>query len=244
MGLFDFFGKKNEFNITFRKDEKLFLKDVLVGDKVRLWKREDEISINYYDKAIDEKIGFKNSKKIAKFIDEKKEYVAFVRKISGFDFTVKIIFEWDNVDLKSIIVPLPRSFEKLDIERHERRENRFEEIRRVVEEERALVQSEYDKVLLKHQTRFDDFKKQLLELKKVFNQTKLDKLKIAIEKEIEKVESKYDKREEIFWDRTEKWQESKKGQLYEGINDDLSSIQYDLESLLEDDIPDLLKNRE
>jgi hypothetical protein len=244
MGLFDFFGKKNEFNITFRKDEKLFLKDVLVGDKVRLWKREDEISINYYDKAIDEKIGFKNSKKIAKFIDEKKEYVAFVRKISGFDFTVKIIFEWDNVDLKSIIVPLPRSYEKLDKERHERRENRFEEIRRVVEEERALVQSEYDKVLLKHQTRFDDFKKQLLDLKEVFNQTKLDKLKIAIEKEIEKVESKYDKREETFWDRTEKWQESKKGQLYEGINDDLSSIQYDLESLLEDDIPDLLKNRE
>lgn len=241
MGIFDFFGKKNEFNITFRCDRKLFLKDVVVGDKIKLWKPKGEIFINYYDKAIDERIGFKDNKKIAQFIDEKIDYVAYVKKISGFDFTVKIIFEWEDIDLKSFAIPLPKNYASLDKERHERIQKRFEEQRRLAKEKRALVQPQYDKVLNTHQKKLEEFSSKFEALKDSNDIKKLEKLLGPIQKELERIEAKEDKRNDVFYDRSEKWQDSEKGILYENITDELTNIFNEIEDIKEE-IEKLIKN--
>lgn len=239
MGFFDFlFGKKNEIVIRFYKESYLIISDVIVGDKIKLWKPENSNLISFFDKEINERIGRFESKKLVKILDDKVEYISYVSKISNNWFFVKVVIKDDNNNISNIEIPLSDDFQKLNNERFERINKRNEEDRRIAAEKRALVQPQYDKVLNIHQKKLKEFTEKYESLK---GSTNNEKLLVAIEKELTKIETKIDKRGDFFCGKSEKWQESEKGELYEDITNELSDIEYDLAELRDDIIKLLAK---
>ncbi|MDM1514518.1 hypothetical protein [Myroides odoratimimus] len=56
---------------------------------------------------------------------------------------------------------------------------------------------------------------------------------IALEKQLESLTLRIDNRQEIFDERSDKWQESERGENYQFKTDELEDIKYDLESAVD-----------
>jgi len=246
MGWLDFLSSSNKSRIyRVPKENYLIVSDVVPHDRVHLRKRKENNLINFSNKEIGASWTFMgkivNNKLAKRLIDNNhKGYVATVHKAFGNIIEVKVEFYEINEEIDGKV---GRNESEQSLERHLRIERKEEKKRKLAEEKRALLQGEYDKVLKTHQTKLNNFREQFGILENDFNKSKVEKLKMIIEKDIQKIERKSEKRSDVFCDRSDKWQESEKGELYDDITNELENIQCDMEIIIEKDIPKLIKNQ-
>lgn len=214
-----------------KKDPYVISTDIVKGDFIKLWSPKDSNLICFYDKSLGpngELIGKTYNNFISKHLKKGLYYHAKVNTVINDIILIDIKFSKQKINIQDSKI-------KLDIkkseERHKRIINRIEKQQKIAEEKRALAQPEYDKVLNPHKNKLDEFLTSFKLLNELKDLNKLEKLLETIEKELKKVESKIEKREDTFIDRSEKWQESEKGELYEDITNELIDIQSNIEEL-------------
>ena len=229
------FGKKNEYNLSFTLNRYVNVSDIIIGDEVWIRKNIKDDIITLANKNIGPSytsLGKITNSKLAKqtLQNNYENYLSVVKGISGNYIKVTVKF-FENNEEMILSDYQPQDYQQKSRERHERINKKIAEERRLEEEKRAKLQPEYDKVLNTHTKKLVGFEEKFELLKEPKNIKKLEKLLSAVEKEFENIEIKIEKREDVFYDRSDKWQESEKGKLYEDITNELNDLFFEIEEI-------------